>query len=154
MPSAWSSNQQKYTWIMKRNTNHLFFIILAVKQCNNLAFISKTYNHVCLILQQKYFHYTYVMSCVCIFTMLGTKLSFIMLVRIAFQSSAFSPNSKQMASTAILTAWGGLLMVRISTKSFFFIPLTASIKRWKKDSAITCIKIGNSFPAHEYLTSH
>lgn len=92
------------------------------------------------------------MSWVCIFTMLGTKLSFIILVRIDLQSCAVSPNSRHMASRAIFTAGGGLLIDRISTRSFFFIPLTASIRRQKERNATTMYyQYWNIIPAHGFL---
>ena len=63
------------------------------------------------------------------FTMFGIKLSFIIAARIDFQSGQFSPSSKQMDSNANFTAAGGLAMVRISTKSFFLMDLTARDRR-------------------------
>ena len=69
----------------------------------------------------------YWMSSVSKFTILGMNCSFTMTVRMAFQSGAFSPNRKQMDSSAILTAGGGLPIERTSTKCCFLMAFTAAI---------------------------
>jgi hypothetical protein len=68
---------------------------------------------------------TYLMSSVEKFTMVLIKFSLTMIDRMAFQSGAFSPSSKQIDSKAILTAGGGLAMERTSTKCCFLMDLTA-----------------------------
>lgn len=59
-------------------------------------------------------------------TMLLMKFSRMMTARMAFQSVAFSPRSRQMDSSATLTSAGGLPIDRTSTKCCFFIDLTAA----------------------------
>ena len=58
-------------------------------------------------------------------TMVGMKDSLTMTERILLQSTAFSPSRKQMDSSAVFTATGGLAMDRTSTKCCFLIPFTA-----------------------------
>lgn len=53
------------------------------------------------------------------------KFSRMMTARIDFQSDAFSPNSRQMDSSASLTIAGGLAIDRTSTRCCFLIDLTA-----------------------------
>lgn len=45
-----------------------------------------------------------------------------------FQSLELSPSNRQIASSVVFTAWGGLAIDRISTKSFFLIDFTATIQ--------------------------
>lgn len=59
-------------------------------------------------------------------TMVGMKFSLMMMERICFQSVVLSPNSRQMDSSASLTAAGGLAMERTSTRCCFFIDFTAN----------------------------
>lgn len=59
------------------------------------------------------------------------KFSLMMMERICFQSVVLSPNSRQMDSSANLTAAGGLAMERTSTRCCFFIDFTA--KQGHKD---------------------
>lgn len=59
-------------------------------------------------------------------TMVGMKFSLMMMERICFQSVVLSPNSRQMDSSANLTAAGGLAMERTSTRCCFFIDFTAN----------------------------
>lgn len=58
-------------------------------------------------------------------TMLLMKFSRMMTARMAFQSVAFSPRSRQMDSKATLTSAGGLPIDLTSTKCCFFILFTA-----------------------------
>lgn len=58
-------------------------------------------------------------------TMLLMKFSRMMTARIAFQSVAFSPRSRQIDSKATFTIAGGLPIDRTSTKCCFFIDFTA-----------------------------
>lgn len=58
-------------------------------------------------------------------TMLLMKFSRMMTARMAFQSVAFSPSSRQMDSRATFTSAGGLPMDLTSTKCCFFILFTA-----------------------------
>ena len=60
------------------------------------------------------------------FTTVEMKLSLIMTPRMARQSVAFSPRSKQMDSKANLTAGGGLPIERTSTKCCFLMDCTAA----------------------------
>lgn len=58
-------------------------------------------------------------------TMLLMKFSRMMTARMAFQSVAFSPSSRQMDSSATLTMAGGLPMERTSTRCCFLMDFTA-----------------------------
>lgn len=58
-------------------------------------------------------------------TMLLMKFSRMMTARIAFQSVAFSPSSRQMDSSATFTRAGGLPMERTSTRCCFLMDFTA-----------------------------
>uniref|UniRef100_A0A672UD04 Uncharacterized protein n=1 Tax=Strigops habroptila TaxID=2489341 RepID=A0A672UD04_STRHB len=59
-------------------------------------------------------------------TMVGMKFSLMMMERICFQSVVLSPSSRQMDSSASLTAAGGLAIERTSTRCCFFIDFTAN----------------------------
>lgn len=59
------------------------------------------------------------------FKIVGTKLSRIITVRIAFQSSTASLSIKHIDSRAIFTGNGGLLIDLTSTKCCLFMALTA-----------------------------
>lgn len=58
------------------------------------------------------------------------KFSRIMTARIAFQSVAFSPNNKQIDSSASFTTAGGFAIVRTSTSCCFLIDFTADDKKF------------------------
>jgi len=58
--------------------------------------------------------------------MVGMKFSRMMMDRICFQSVVLSPSSRQMDSSATLTAAGGLAMERTSTRCCFLMDLTAT----------------------------
>lgn len=68
---------------------------------------------------------TYEISSVEKLTMVLMKLSRTMILRMAFQSGAFSPKSKQIDSRATLTAGGGFAMDRTSTRCCFLMERTA-----------------------------
>ena len=68
---------------------------------------------------------TYVMSSVPKLIIVLMKLSLMMIPRMAFQSVVCSPSSRQMDSSANLTAGGGFPMARISTKCCFLMDFTA-----------------------------
>uniref|UniRef100_A0A8C0I995 Uncharacterized protein n=1 Tax=Bubo bubo TaxID=30461 RepID=A0A8C0I995_BUBBB len=59
-------------------------------------------------------------------TMVGMKFSLMMMERICFQSVVLSPSSRQMDSSASLTAAGGLAIERTSTRCCFFMDFTAN----------------------------
>ncbi|CAN7982338.1 unnamed protein product [Ixodes hexagonus] len=78
---------------------------------------------------------TYVMSSVLKLTMVLMKFSRMMTERMAFQSEAASPSSRQIDSSASFTANGGLPIERTSTRCCFLMDLTA--KGTTRRSAIT-----------------
>lgn len=67
-------------------------------------------------------------------TMLLMKFSRMMTALIAFQSVAFSPNSRQIDSRATFTNAGGLPIERTSTKCCFFIDFTAVLRNGVQSS--------------------
>ena len=69
---------------------------------------------------------TYFRESVVKFTIVLMKLSLTMIARIAFQSLAFSPSSKQIDSNASLTGGGGFPIDLISTRCCFLMDLTAA----------------------------
>jgi len=73
----------------------------------------------------KLYMYAYVICDVSKFTIDGIKLSLINTERIAFQSTAFTFNSKHTDSNANLTAGGGFAIDLTSARCFFLIELTA-----------------------------
>uniref|UniRef100_A0A8D0EUN1 Uncharacterized protein n=1 Tax=Strix occidentalis caurina TaxID=311401 RepID=A0A8D0EUN1_STROC len=66
-------------------------------------------------------------------TMVGMKFSLMMMERICFQSVVLSPSSRQMDSSASLTAAGGLAIERTSTRCCFFMDFTANSARKTMD---------------------
>lgn len=83
--------------------------------------------------------FIYVICRVSKLTILDINESFTSTARICFQSTAFSPNNRQIDSQANFTGAGGFAIERTSANCFFFIPLTANIqigskftnKNWK-----------------------
>ena len=71
------------------------------------------------------FPQTYDISSVEKLTMVPMKFSRTMILRMAFQSGAFSPSSRQIDSSAFFTAAGGLAMDLTSTRWCFLMDLTA-----------------------------
>lgn len=81
----------------------------------------------CTVLRTSQLTSTYVMfSVLKLVTMLLMKFSRITTALIAFQSDTFSPNSRQMDSSAILTTAGGLAIDLTSTSCCFLISFTAT----------------------------
>ena len=69
---------------------------------------------------------TYEISSVEKFTTVEMKLSLMMAPRMVLQSAACSPRSRQMDSSANLTAGGGFPMERTSTRCCFLMDFTAA----------------------------
>lgn len=72
---------------------------------------------------------THVIASVSKLIILGTKESLTITWRMARQSGAFSPNKRQMDSTAILITGGGFFIDLISWMSFLRIDWTAGKRR-------------------------
>uniref|UniRef100_A0A8C5AQH5 Uncharacterized protein n=1 Tax=Gadus morhua TaxID=8049 RepID=A0A8C5AQH5_GADMO len=68
-------------------------------------------------------------------TMLLMKLSLIITCLIFFQSLVSSPSSRQIDSSASLTAAGGLVIARTSTRCCLFIELTTGPRRGRGGGA-------------------
>ena len=73
--------------------------------------------------------YIYLIFSVWKLTIVGIKLSLMMIPRMVLQSFACSPNNKHMDSRATLTACGGLAIDLTSTKCCFLIDFTAKINK-------------------------